>query len=106
MGEISRASLAPLFADKLFALETVGSHTDKIVDADGTHYLQLNSIVKEHIPQLSEIKDQVRDACIDARARELFNERVTTLSDMSFENPDSLDVTADCLLYTSPSPRD
>lgn len=97
MGEITRASLAPIFADKLFALETIGSHTDKIVDADGTHYLQLNSIVKEHIPQLNEIKDQVKNACIDAKARELFNERVTTLSDMSFENPDSLDVTADAL---------
>ena len=97
MGLISKTSLAPLFANPLFALEKVGDHTDKIIDADGTHYLQLNAIEPAHVPAFNEIKDTVRTAFVDAKARDLYNERVTSLSDLSFENPDSLDATAEAL---------
>lgn len=97
MGFVTRNQLAADLDAALFALESEGDVSAAITDDYGTHFISLTSIKPEHTPALAEVKDKVQTAYIDAQARELYNERVTTMSDMSFENPDSLDITAEKL---------
>lgn len=97
MGFVTRNQLAADLDAALFALESEGDVSAAITDDYGTHFIRLTSIKPEHTPALAEVKDKVKAAYIDAQARELYNERVTTMSDMSFENPDSLDITAEKL---------
>lgn len=97
MGFVTRNQLAAPLDAALFALESEGDVSAAITDDYGTHFISLTSIKPEHTPALAEVKDKVKAAYIDAQARELYNERVTTMSDMSFENPDSLDITAEKL---------
>ena len=97
MGFVTRNQLATDLDAALFALESEGDVSAAITDDYGTHFISLTSIKPEHTPALAEVKDKVKAAYIEAQARELYNERVTTMSDMSFENPDSLDITAEKL---------
>lgn len=97
MGFVTRNQLAADLDAALFALESEGDVSAAITDDYGTHFIRLTSIKPEHTPALAEVKDKVKAAYIEAQARELYNERVTTMSDMSFENPDSLDITAEKL---------
>lgn len=97
MGFVTRNQLASDLDAALFALESEGDVSAAITDDYGTHFISLTSIKPEHTPALAEVKDKVKAAYIDAQARDLYNERVTTMSDMSFENPDSLDITAEKL---------
>lgn len=97
MGFVTRNQLAADLDAALFALESEGDVSTAITDDYGTHFISLTSIKPEHTPALAEVKDKVKAAYIESQAREMYNERVTTMSDMSFENPDSLDVTAEKL---------
>ncbi len=97
MGVYKRGELAANLDAAAFALAAVGDVSPKIEDNYGTHFVSLLEVVPAHTPELSEIKQEVQTAYINAQARDLFNSQITTMSDMSFENPDSLDVTAEAL---------
>ena len=97
MGLFSRGEMAANLDAAVFAMTTAGQVSDRIDDETGAHFVSLTEIVEPHAPELAAVKDKVRDAYITAQARDLYNQRVTTMSDLSFENPDSLDVTAEAL---------
>lgn len=94
MGLMTRGQMAANLDSALFSLNE-GQISAKIEDAFGTHFIALTEIVAPHTPTLEEAKDKVTEAFITAQARDLFNERIATMSDLSFENPDSLDLTAE-----------
>ncbi len=93
LGAVGHHELAEDLENAAFALQE-GQVSEKISDNYGTHYLKLDKIIPSYVPAFDKIKDKVAMAYTAAKARSLFNEQVTTLSDLSFENPDSLDVTA------------
>lgn len=97
MGLFKRGDLADNLDQAAFALTKVGDISEKIEDSYGTHFLTLLAIVPAHAPEFSEVKQQVQAAYVNAQARDLFNEQFTTISDLSFENPDSLDTAADAV---------
>lgn len=97
MGLVAKGRLASNLDDAVFSLLQVGDLSPKIEDSFGTHFIMLTKIVPPKAAELKDVKDKVREAYVNAKARDLYNERVTTLSDMSFENPDSLDATAEAL---------
>lgn len=97
MGLVTRGQLAENLDAELFSMQNVGEVSGKIVDDFGTHFITLTAIEPAHIPEYKEISTKVKLAYIDAKARELFNSKLTTMSDLSFENPDSLDITAETL---------
>lgn len=97
MGLVSRNQLAANLDDALFSLASEGDVTGAITDEYGTHFISVTAIKPEHTPELTEVKDKVTAAYVESQARDIYNDRVTIMSDMSFENPDSLDVTAEKL---------
>ncbi len=96
MGQIARGDLAPNLEEAVFALNA-GEVSAKIQDNFGTHYLKVEGVNEATVPPFAEIKNEVAQAYVNARASELYQEKLNTLSDLSFENPDSLDVTAENL---------
>lgn len=96
MGVFSQGQLAANLDQVAFSL-TQGQVSAKIEDSFGTHFIKVDEIIAPHTPTLDEVKDTVRTAYINAQARDLYNERATTMSDLSFENPDSLDITAEAV---------
>lgn len=97
MGLFTQGQLSANLDSAIFAMDKVGQVSDKIEDNFGTHFVSLTKIVPAHTPKLNEVKDKVKTAYVNAQARDLYNERLTTMSDLSFENPDSLDITAEAL---------
>lgn len=97
MGLVTRGQLDESLDTVLFSMEKVGEVSKRIEDAYGTHFIALTAIEPAHTPSFKEVESKVKIAFINAKARELFNSKVTTMSDLSFENPDSLDTTAEAL---------
>lgn len=96
MGPVGRNEIAANLENALFSLSE-GAVSAPVSDSYGIHFIKLNRILPSYVPTFAEAREQVRQAALDARTRELYQEQVTTLSDLSFENPDSLDVTAEAL---------
>ena len=96
MGTVEQGQLAANLDQAAFSLGE-GQVSGKIEDSFGTHFIKVDAIIAPHTPALADIKDEVREAYINATARDLYNERATTMSDLSFENPDSLDITAEAV---------
>lgn len=97
MGLVARGQLDESLDTVLFSMKNVGDVSKPIEDAYGTHFIALTAIEPAHTPSFKEVESKVKIAFINAKARELFNSKVTTMSDLSFENPDSLDTTAEAL---------
>ncbi len=96
LGTVARGNLASNLDAAVFALQ-VGQVSDKIVDNFGTHYLKVDKIHPAAVPEFAQIKDALTTAYVNDKARELYQNALNTMSDLSFENPDSLDVTAENL---------
>ena len=96
LGSVAQGDLAPNLDAAAFALAE-GAVSQKIQDSFGTHYIKVDKIEKAAVPPFAEIKEQVAQAYLNDQARELYQNQLNTLSDLSFENPDSLDVTAQAL---------
>lgn len=96
LGLVARNDLAADLDTAVFSLQA-GQVSPQIKDNYGVHYVKVNKIEEPYVPAFADIKDAVQQAYVSDKARELYQEKVTTLSDLSFENPDSLDVTAEAL---------
>lgn len=97
MGSYAKGALAANLDEALFALKQAGDTTAVIKDEFGAHFLRLDGITAAHVPSFADIKDQVIKACTDEQARKDYDAKVQTLTDVSFENPDSLDAVAKAL---------
>lgn len=94
MGSHARNELSPAIASAVFALNEVGDVSEVVNDQSGARLLKLDGITAEHVPAFTEVKEIATTRYIDFTARKEYDEKVSTLSDLSFENPDSLDATA------------
>lgn len=94
LGTVSRGTLSQALDKALFELSDVGAVSKIIYDNYGAHILRLDGILAEHVPDFKEIEEQVKKRYVDSKALALYNEKSATLTDISFENPDSLDAAA------------
>ncbi len=99
LGLVTKGELLSSLEDVLFNL-SLNSASDAIKDANATTYLYLYDIKESKEASLADMKDKVKGDLIAQKARQLYNDKVQTLSDLTYENPDSLDVAADALSLT------
>lgn len=91
LGLLEKGSLSSQLDIALFAIGKVGDVSDVVIDESGAHILKLDGITESFVPKLADIKDEVKAKFIDAKALDLYNEKTAKLTDVSYENPDSLE---------------
>ena len=91
LGLLEKGSLSSQLDIALFAINKVGEVSDVVIDDSGAHILKLDGITESFVPKLADIKDEVKAKFVDAKALELYNEKTAKLTDVSYENPDSLE---------------
>ena len=91
LGLLEKGSLSSQLDIALFAINKVGDVSDVVIDESGAHILKLDGITESFVPKLADIKDEVKAKFIDAKALDLYNEKTAKLTDVSYENPDSLE---------------
>ncbi len=96
LGFFSTGDMVPEFDKTVFAMEK-GDISGPIRTQFGFHIIKLTDVKGSEIPPLAEIRDDlVRDMQQD-KINELFYEQVEQLTNLSYENPDSLDAAAEAL---------
>lgn len=94
LGSVERGALSTALDTALFNLKAVGDVSEIVYDDYGAHIIRLDGIIASHVPDFEEIKDNVKARYIDTQALAMYNDKSATLTDLAFENPDSLDTAA------------
>ena len=94
LGNLEQGSLSEALDIALFKLAKVGDYSEVVVDESGAHILRLDGFTESMLPKFADVKEEVTKKYIDAQALELFTQKSSTLTDVSYENPDSLDAAA------------
>ncbi|MCI6907506.1 MAG: SurA N-terminal domain-containing protein [Succinatimonas sp.] len=94
LGELEKGSLSQQLDIALFAIKDKGQYSPVVIDNAGAHILKLDDIIASKIPSLADIKEEVTSKFVQSKAMEMYNEKSQTLSNVSYEKPDSLDDSA------------
>ncbi|WP_417509461.1 SurA N-terminal domain-containing protein [Methylophaga sp.] len=106
LGFFGRDVMDPAFEEAAFALENVGDVSEPIKTEFGYHLIKLTGIQKPEGKSFAQARDEVENLYRRQQAESVFYDEAEQLANLSFENPDSLDVTAEALgleIKTTPS---
>ena len=96
IGWISRGASAPEFEASAFSLE-VDEISDPVESSFGTHIIRVNEIEAEEILPFEEVRDELTKRAKREHAEAELFEATEELSNIAFEQPDSLQPAADAL---------
>lgn len=97
LGFIAKGMMDEAFETAVFNLETVGDVTAPIKTEFGYHLIKLTELQSGQGKSFSEARDEVEALYKQLEAETLFYEKAEQLADLSYESPDSLDLTAETL---------
>lgn len=93
---IDQGVMDQAFEDMVFQL-SVGEVSEPVKSSFGYHLIKLTAIQQGSGKSFAEAKDQVRTAYLKNEAEKLFYEYAERLSDLAYEDPDSLQPAAEAL---------
>lgn len=96
LGFFNSGDMVPAFDKTVFAMNK-GDISGPVRSQFGFHIIKLTDVKGNEIPPLEEIRDDLVREMQQDRINELFYEQVEQLTDLSYENPDSLDAAAEAL---------
>ncbi len=100
LGFLSYESMIdPVYADAAFAL-TEGAVSDVVKSTYGFHIIKLEAINSSQIKTFAEVKNELENEYRRHQAEDKFFEQGEILANMTFENPDTLELAADDLGLT------
>lgn len=99
LGWVTKGSWPAVLEDGIFALAK-GDVSDVIEGPDGFHIFKADDYVAESGPSFAEIKDEVEAEVRQQLAADRFAEMATQLTNLVYENSDSLNAAADALGLT------
>ncbi|MDH5357056.1 MAG: SurA N-terminal domain-containing protein [Gammaproteobacteria bacterium] len=97
LGLFQRGVMEPEFEKAVFSMKTVGNISEVVKTEFGYHLIKLTEIKTPESKSFADVRDQVESLYRLQKAEELFYEQAEQLADLSYESPDSLDVTAEAL---------
>lgn len=96
LGYFARGIMDKPFEDKVFSMAK-GQVSDPVRSRFGFHIIRLEDIRKGAVKPFEEVRDSLRQAYIENQAEERFYDLADRLTDLAYENPDSLEPVADAL---------
>ncbi len=96
LGYFARGVMVPEFDEVAFSLNT-GDVSDVVRTQFGFHIIKLDDVRGEEIPTLEESREQLVAELQRQSVDDLFYEQLDQLSDLSYENPESLEAIGDSL---------
>jgi peptidyl-prolyl cis-trans isomerase D len=95
-GFFTRGAMEKAFEDAAFSMKP-GQISDPIRTDFGFHVIRLNEIKPGQIKPFAEVRGEVEQAYRSEQAEKKFYDQAEQLSNLTFENPDTLQVAADAL---------
>ncbi len=95
LGLIERGVMDPSFEQAVFNMDTVGEVSEPIKTEFGYHLIKLTGIEEPKGKSFSQAYDEILMSFKRQQAEDLFYEQAETLADLSYANPDNLDVVAE-----------
>ena len=96
LGFFARGAMVPEFEDTVFN-QQLGDVSEPIKTQFGFHIIKLVEIRGSEIPELDQVRAELVEELKQREAGDLFYEQLELLTDVSYENPDSLDAAAEAL---------
>ena len=96
LGFFARGAMLPEFEKTVFSME-VGDVSEPVHTQFGFHIIKLTEVRGTETPSLDEVREELIAELKQRAVSDLFYEQFEKLSDVSYENPDSLDAAADAL---------
>jgi peptidyl-prolyl cis-trans isomerase D len=96
LGEIEKGDMVPSFESALFSMK-VGELSEPVKTSFGWHLIQLNSIEGGKTRPFDEVKAELEDEIKTQRAENQIYDLIETVSNLAYEQPDSLLPAADQL---------
>jgi len=96
LGFFAHGAMVPEFEKTVFSME-VGDVSEPVHTQFGFHIIKLAEVRGTEIPALDEVREELIAQMNRRGLSDLFYEQFEQLSDVSYENPDSLDAAADAL---------
>lgn len=97
LGIIQRGVMDPAFEEAAFALTEIGQVSEPVKTEFGYHFIQLTDIDQAATVEFADIKDKVAQQYRQQQAERQFYNRAEELANLTYENPETLDVAADSL---------
>ena len=97
LGFFERDVMDPAFEEAAFALETIGDVSEPVKTEFGYHLIKLTDIKQPEGQEFSQVRDEVEKLYRRQQAESIFYDKAEQLANLSYENPDNLDVAADDL---------
>ncbi len=100
LGLFQRGIMEPAFEDAVFAMQSIGEVSQAVKTEYGYHLIKLTAIQSSEGKSFLDAQDEVEALYRLKEAEDLFFEQAEKLADLSYENPDSLEVVAEELSLT------
>jgi peptidyl-prolyl cis-trans isomerase D len=97
LGYFGRDVMEPAFEEAVFALENEGDVTEPVQTEFGYHLIKLTGIQRPDVQAFEQVRADVEKRYRLQLAETRFFDEAEELANLSFENPDSLDVAAEAL---------
>jgi len=97
LGYFGRDVMDPAFEEAVFALEKEGDVSEPVKTEFGYHLIKLTGIQRPEVQAFEQVRDDVEKRYRLQQAESRFFDDAEQLANLSFENPDSLDVAAETL---------
>jgi len=95
LGQFGRGAMTPPFEEAVFSMAEVGSVSDPVVSDFGVHLILLEGIIEEHGASFDDVKADIVTELQTRQAESEFTDLMETLTEQSFDNPESLDAAAE-----------
>lgn len=96
LGFFTSGAMGPEFDNVLFS-QQIGDISEPVKTQFGFHIIKLVEIRGSEIPEFDQVRAELIDELKQREADDLFYEQLDLLTDVSYENPDSLDAAAEVL---------
>ncbi|WP_417550402.1 SurA N-terminal domain-containing protein [Methylophaga sp.] len=97
LGPIQRDVMEATFEEAVFALENVGDISEPIKTEFGYHIIQLTDVDQSTNVEFADVKDEVALQYQRQQAEKQFYDKAEELANLTYENPETLDVAAETL---------